>query len=174
VAGTEAESVSISFDNRVEEFTAAERLYYKSTIFAKIDKVVAVLLVFAGVLLIYAVGANWWTLMPFLLAILEWFNLLSPRPLVIRYWFKRNSKLYGTYHLTFTPAGIHWQTKSIDSRIAWDQYTSTLEDNRMWLLMYGKRLYTVVPKRAFTDDNEAARFRSLETQHIIASNEQVA
>jgi hypothetical protein len=107
VAGTEAESVSVSFDNRLEEFIAADRLYYQSTAFAKIDKVVAALLVFAGVLLIYAVGLRWWTTIPFLLAILEWFNLLSPRPLIIGYWFKRNPKLYSTYQLTFTSAGIH-------------------------------------------------------------------
>ena len=86
-----------------------------------------------------------------------------------------NPKLYGTYHLTFAPAGIHWHTKSIDSRIAWDQYTSVLEDNRMWLLMYGKRLYTIVPKCAFKDAEEVARFSSLIVRHICpATNKNAA
>jgi hypothetical protein len=173
VVETEIKAVSISFDNCVEEFIAADHLYYQSTLLAKIDKVVAVLLVFGGLLLIYAAGLRWWTLIPFLLAILEWFNLLSPRPLVIRYWFKHNPKLCGTYHLTFTSAGILWKTKSIDSRIAWDQYTRVLEDSRMYLLIYGKRLYSVVPKREFKDEDESTRFRSLVAKHIVASNQQV-
>src|SRR5262249_42558630 len=94
-------SVSISFDNRVAEHVAADRLYYKSTFWAKGDKVVSGLLVLAGLLLIWTTGPTWWSAIPFGLAILEWFNLLSPRPLVIRYWFRKNPKFSETYHLTF-------------------------------------------------------------------------
>jgi hypothetical protein len=41
----------------------------------------------------------------------------------------------------------------------------------MWLLIYGKRMYSVVPKRAFASDADMTRFRSLVAQHIIASND---
>ena len=52
---------------------------------------------------------------------------------------------------------------------------SVLEDNRMWLLMYGKRLYTIVPKRAFKDAEEVARFSSLIVRHICpATNKNAA
>src|SRR5262245_13216105 len=112
-----ANAVQISFDNIAAEHITADRLYYQTTTFAKIDKVVSVILVLAGCLLLISFGLKWWAFIPFVLAVLEWFNLLSPRPLVRRYWFKQNPKFLETYNLTFDHAGIQFSTKSIDSRI---------------------------------------------------------
>src|SRR5262249_33673529 len=145
----EGESITFSFDNALGDHLAAERLYYKSTVFAKVDKVVAAALFVVGAFSTWAVGARWWTLVFFPMAVLEWFNLLSIRPLVIRHWFKRNPKFSETYHLTLNREGIHFRTKSIDSRISWDHYTKVLEDDRLWLLVYGTRMYSVIPKRVF-------------------------
>jgi hypothetical protein len=167
----ETNAVSISFDNRVEDQIAADRLYYKSTIWPKIDRIVAAVLVLAGVFLISSAGLRWWTVIPFVLAALEWFNLLSPRPLIIRYWFRNNPKFKETYHLTFDDSGIQFRTNSIDARIAWDQYSKVLENDRLWLLVYGSRMYTVIPKRAFVSEDQIARFRSLVTEQIAADRE---
>ncbi len=162
--GMENETISVSFDNALGDHLAAERLYYKSTSFAKIDKVVAAMLVLVGVFSTWGAGARWWTLLFFPLAVLEWFNLLSIRPLVIRYWFKHNPKFSETYHLTLGPEGIRFRTKSIDSRLSWDHYTKVLEDDRLWLLVYGTRMYSVIPKRVFQDESERTRFRALVAQ----------
>jgi hypothetical protein len=162
----ETDAVSINFDNRVEDHIAADRLYYKSTIWPKVDKVAAALLALAGVFLIWVAGVRWWTILPFILAVLEWFNLLSPRPLVIKYWFRKNPKFKERYHLTFDKSGIQFRTDSIDARIAWDHYSKVLENDRLWLLVYGSRMYTVIPKRAFENENQARRFRQLVAKRI--------
>jgi len=164
----ENEAVSLIFDNVVGDHLAAERLYYKSTVFAKVDRVVAVILLLVGSFSTWAAGVHWWTLIFFPLAVLEWFNLLSVRPLVIRRWFKHNPKFSETYHLALDRSGIHFRTKSIDSRVTWDHYTKVLEDDRLWLLVYGTRMYSVIPKRALKGDDEVARFRSLVAQNIAA------
>lgn len=161
-----ANAVRISFDNIVAEYIAADRLYYKSTAFAKIDKFVSVILVLAGCLLLISFGLKWWAFVPFVLAVLEWFYLLSPRPLVRRYWFKQNPKFLETYNLTFDDAGVHFLTNSINSQIKWDHYASVLENDHLFLLFYGKGMYTLIPKRAFKNADEIIKFRSLIDQHI--------
>ena len=167
-------AISVSFDNVLADHLAAERLYYKSTVFAKVDRVVAVILLLVGLFSTWGAGVQWWTLMFFPLAVLEWFNLLSVRPLVIRRWFKHNPKFSETYHLALDRTGIHFRTKSIDSRVTWDHYTKVLEDDRLWLLVYGTRMYSVIPKRALKSDDEVARFRSLVAQNIVARSGQGA
>ena len=170
----ENETVSLSFDNVLADHLAAERLYYKSTVFAKVDKVVAAILLLMGAFSTWGAGAHWWTLVFFPLAFLEWFNLLSVRPLVIRRWFKHNPKFSETYHVVLDPGGIHFRTKSIDSRVTWEHYSKVLEDDRLWLLVYGMRMYSVIPKRVFKGDDEVARFRSLVAQNIVARRGQGA
>lgn len=163
-------AVSITFDNRVAEHIAADRLYYNSTAWAKGDKIAAAVLILAGSCLVYSAGVRWWSVAPFFLAVLEWFNLLSPRPLLRRYWFKRNPKFQETYHLTFDDTGMHFQTASIDSHINWDYYTRVIENDRMWLLMYGSDLYSLIPKRAFKNEEERLHFREFLAQNISASS----
>ena len=108
-------AISISFDNVLAEHLAAERLYYKSTTLAKVDKVVAAILLLVGVLSTFGAGVQWWTLVFLPVGVLEWFNLLTIRPLVIRYAFRRNPKFSETYHLKFDRTGIQFRTNSIDS-----------------------------------------------------------
>ncbi len=155
------ESVRLSFDNTLDDHLAAERLYYRSTIFAKVDKIVAVILVLVGAFSTWAVGARWWTVLFFPVAVLEWFNLLTIRPLMIRHWFRQNPKFRETYHLAFDAKGVEFRTASIDSHVAWDHYTKVFEDDRLFLLVYGSGMYTVIPRRAFSSGEESERFRRL-------------
>jgi len=156
----------VEFDNRLAEHLAAERLYYRSTVWWKLDKVVASVLFVFGVVSIFVVGIRWWTLIWFPLAALEWFNLLSLRPLQVRFFFNRNPKFLERYHLTFSDSGIEFNTKSLQSTLAWTHYTRVLEDDVIILLVYGTRMYTVVPKRVFSDGTQHAQFMSLVRRHV--------
>lgn len=153
--------VVVEFDNRLADHLAAERLYYRSTFLWKMDKVVALLLAAGGIFLVSTVGFRWWTVVWFPVAILEWFNLLSLRPLQIRLFFHRNPKFMETYHLAFSENGIEFKTASLDSKLAWTHYTRFLEDRDVSLLIYGARMYTVIPRRSFANETEHARFVAL-------------
>ena len=142
------DQITLEFDNRLSDHLAADRLDYRTTLLWKIDKVVAVGLACFGVYSVASAGLQWWTAIWFALAVSEWFNLLSPRPLQIRWMFKRNPKFKEAYRLTFTEEGIHFQTASIDSHIAWTHYTRVVEGKEVILLVYGARMYTVIPIRA--------------------------
>jgi len=167
---TNNDTLELTFDNCLGEHLAAERLYYKSTRLSKLDKVVACLLVAVGAYFTWAVGPRWWALIWYPLAVAEWFNLFSLRPLQMMYWFKRNPKLRETYRLTFSSSGLHFRTASIDSRITWSHYTRMLEDSRLFLLLYGSRMYSVIPKRVFASQADLSRFRVLVANNLGQSH----
>lgn len=159
------DAVTVSFQPELADHMAADRLYEGTTRWAAADRVVALTLAATGIGLTIAVGPRWWTLLWLPLAVLEWFHLLTLRPLLARHWFRSNPKFRERYELTFEDAGIHFRTPTIDSKLAWATYDRVLENERVWLLVYGPRMYTVLPKRAF--DVEAARtFVTLVQKHI--------
>lgn len=92
--------------------------------------------------------------------------MLSVRPLQVRFFFKRNPKFLENYHLTFSDSGIDFKTKSLESKLAWTHYTHVLENDVVILLIYGTRMYTVIPVRAFSDGVQHARFMSLVRRHV--------
>ena len=97
---------------------------------------------------------------------MEWFDLLSLRTLQIRLWFKREPKFREEYRLTFAPEQIRFQTASIDSTLQWSHYGRVLEGTSVFLLIYGKGLYTVIPKRSFTSEAHLEAFRTLVKEKI--------
>jgi hypothetical protein len=163
--------IKIEFDHRVEEHVSASRLYYsKRTRWAKTDKVVAFLLVLFGTVLVILVGFQWWSVIWFVLAALEFFNLLSIDPLVVRWQFKATPKFNERNTIVFEHDGIHFRTPTIDARLKWETYSEMLENDEVFLLVYGKRMYSVIPKRAFQGETEKERFRHLIAQRLSAAS----
>ncbi|HEY2760611.1 MAG TPA: YcxB family protein [Pirellulales bacterium] len=158
------DSVFVEFDNELADHLRAGRLYYKSTFWAKGDRFVAILLVVGGAIL--TVVGHWWALLLIPLAVAKWLYLLPPSEFVL--FFKRNPKFLETYHLSFSENGIHFKTESIDSTIAWSHYNKVLEDQNVILLIYGSRMYTVIPKRVFSDASQLKAFREIVARQIGA------
>lgn len=158
---TESAPISISFINELNDHLAAQRLLYSQGFMAKLDKVVAVLLFGFGVYCVAFVGLRWWTIIWFPLAAAEWFDLLSLSKLRTKIDFQRNPKFREEYHLTFSRANIHFKTAAIDSTLQWTHYERVIENPNLFLLVYGKGLYTLIPKRCFGAEAEINRFRAL-------------
>lgn len=159
--------ITIEFDHRLDEHLRARRLYYRETsAFARADKVVAILLAVLGLVSVSLVGPRWWSVIWFVLAPLEWFDLLSIEPLVVRYMFKRSAKFQERTTLSFSEERIHYKTASIDSALAWSVFTGLVEDDELFLLPYrAPRTYAIVPKRAFASEEARAAFRALVRRH---------
>jgi len=77
-----------------------------------------------------------------------------------------NHKFQDPFELTFTQEGIHFSTPTIDSQIDWTFYHYLLEDKEVFLLVYGKWQYSIIPKCAFADASEQDAFRDLARQKI--------
>ena len=77
-----------------------------------------------------------------------------------------NAKLLDQYQLTFSRDGIRFQTTSIDSKLAWSLYTRATEVRDFYLLYWGRRQFTVVPKRAFESAADMQAFEALLVAHV--------
>lgn len=80
--------------------------------------------------------------------------------------FRRESKFRDEYSLTFSPDGIHFRTAHIDSDLAWNLYSRALVDTHSYVLYYGSRTFSVIPKRVFQNAEQQAAFDQLVTQHV--------
>jgi hypothetical protein len=164
------DDITLEFENTLSDHLHAERVYYSYGVLSKIDKAVAAVLVVSGIAMVAIFGARWWCFVPFPLAVAEWFDLFSLRPLQIRVSFKNNPKFRERYHLRFAEDGIHFKTTSIDSKLSWGHYNRFLESDHVFLLVYGKQMYTVIPKSAFKDAAAIERFKSMVKSKLVTEN----
>lgn len=164
---TDLAPITVSFINELKDHIEAQRVLYSRGTLAKVDKVVAVLLCAVGVYFVAAAGLHWWTAFWFPLAVAEWFNLLSLTRWRTSINFKRNPKFRDEYHLAFSRENIHFKTASLDSTLKWTHYEGVIESQDLFLLMYGKGLYTVIPKRCFKSNDQLSAFRTLVNQAIM-------
>jgi len=80
--------------------------------------------------------------------------------------FRSNPKFRDEYALTFSPEGIRFRTVHIDSQLQWSLYTRALIDENSYVLYYGTRDFTVIPKRIFSSAEQQEVFDDLLTQHV--------
>ena len=103
---------------------------------------------------------RWWAILVFLLAPSAWFDLLYP----LRLWItvRQNPMLLtGEYELTFDDQGCYAKTNEYEARRSWSAYTTALESDKMFVLVYGKNRFATVPKRAFSNTEEISQVREL-------------
>jgi len=151
---------TIHFKRTLSDHIHACRVYQAKTRTAKLDKVISVFCFVMGCLTIYNYGIRWWTLGFFPLALVHWFDIVTP----LRVWMsiKRNIKLYtGEYELIFDHEGVHAKSGVLGGYVSWEGYNTVLESDKVFLLVYGRWFYTIVPKRVFADEKEMGVFREM-------------
>lgn len=80
--------------------------------------------------------------------------------------FRSQPEILGEYQLTFSPQGIHFHTEHIDSELKWSLYTRALVDANTYVLYYGARTFTVIPKRVFQSVDQRGSFEELLKQNV--------
>lgn len=86
--------------------------------------------------------------------------------LIPKMTYKQNSKLQEEYYLVFSEEGIKFRTNTIHSDLQWDVYKDFLENEAFFYLCQNKQLYSVIPKRAFKDEEEIQRFQELVCKRV--------
>jgi hypothetical protein len=98
---------------------------------------------------------------PFILAFVLFFVVPRTR-------FRSDPKYSDEYTLQFSDDGIHFKTAQVDALLQWSLYTKVLENERFYILVYGKNMISVIPKRAFLNSNQEAAFNQLLERQIPA------
>lgn len=161
------EVISLRFKYTEEEYIAAMRLYMVRSR----DFIIRLVVCF-----FYMLAATW---------LLAWLELYSQIlllfivalliPLIIgfvgffvmpRQRFRSDPKFEDEYFLQFSDDGIQFKTAQIDALVQWSLYTKVIENDRFYLLVYGKEMISVIPKRAFTDTRQEAVFGNMLARNL--------
>jgi len=154
--------VSISFRYLESDYVRAARAHYADRLRVRLDVCVVVVVGVAGVYLWPSLISKVFLGLSMALA-----AMLIAAFFVIPPWmFRQEPKFRDNYSLTFSSEGIHFQTVHINSQLAWDTYSRALIDVHSYLLYYGSRTFTVIPKRVFQNNQEQEAFDQLLTEHV--------
>ncbi|MEN6520354.1 MAG: YcxB family protein [Armatimonadota bacterium] len=157
-----AENITLKFRYTEQDYIAAMRLWYirVKKLRVKLDGIIALILAVFGAIAWYTFGYS----IEFLIIIVGCvFLLLIFMAMVVipRITFRSQPKFRDEYQLRFTEDGIDFKTQSIDSKLEWSLYSKLVEDDKSYLLIYGKSMFSAIPKRVFANQTEKEAFREL-------------
>lgn len=162
LGGAAQGTIRVSFTYTEEEYVRAVRAFYARVYHTRFNFSLGAFVVLLGVLML-ALGVD--ALFPIiclavglsLLALNVVAHFITPR----RY-YAANPKLRERYELDFSDEGILFRSKGAESRIEWSFYSKVWEMPEFYLLVYGKDMFSVIPKRVFRDDGSQEKsFREL-------------
>jgi hypothetical protein len=161
-----SETVNLSFHYSKRDIVRAMRSDYASRMRPRFDIIMAVILAGVGAYLWHSPSSHWSGVFfvgasaVFVLFLLAAFVIVPPLA------FRLNAKYRDDYSLTFSPDGIHFHTVHIDSELQWGLYSRALVDTYSYILYYGSRTFSVIPKRVFQDAEQERAFERLLAQHV--------
>lgn len=166
----EPETVTLTFRHTEEEYLAAVRLYFWRSKALRLRLIIFFVLISIGLLLL-TMGLNFalplWMQLGFVLlvniALYQGYLTDLPRRI-----FRGDPKFREEYNLICSDAGVTLKTENINSSINWNFYTSVIENDKFYLLIYGKNLasFSIFPKRAFRNNKDEMTFRDMLRRHL--------
>jgi YcxB-like protein len=159
-------TINLSFRYLPRDYVRAVRTHFGSRWRLLFDAGVTTVLAAVGFYLLRSDGDHWTGMV--LLGLSAIFALVLIVGLVILppIVFRKTPKFQDEYSLTFSPSGIQFRTAQIDSQLQWGMYSRALIDAYSYLLYYGPRSYTIIPKRVFQSGQQQAAFERLLAQEI--------
>jgi hypothetical protein len=166
-----SDEVALQYRYSEEEYAQAVRLYFDHTLRleARTDVIACGLAIAAGALCwlfidrsgasLFLAGAGLFGLM-----LTGYVTLIVPKQ-----WYRRDPRLQSEYRLVFRDDGIEFKTDQIDSRLEWSLYQRMIENTRFYVLIYGRNMISVIPKRAFSSPEQEDAFRELVKRHLPVS-----
>ena len=159
-------TVNLSFRYLEIDYVRALRAHYASRLRLRLDIVVAIGLAGIGAYLWRSPDLRWWGVGCVVVSALFGLMLVAAFTVIPRFTFRREPKFRDDYSLTFSADVIHFRTAHIDSQLQWSMYSRALVDTHSYVLYYGTRQFTVIPKRVFQTPEQQQAFEQLLTQHI--------
>ena len=159
-------TIKLSFRYAEGDYVRALRAHYASHLRLRLDIVVTVVGVGIGVYLWRSPGMHWLGLTCIVVGVAFALMLVAAFTVIPQLAFRREPKFRDDYSLTFSPEGIQFRTAQIDSQLQWSIYSRALIDSHSYILYYGSRQFSVIPKRVFQSVEQQEAFEQLLTQHI--------
>jgi len=159
-------TINISFRYAETDYVRALRAHYGQHLRLPLDILFIIVLLGAGAYLWRSPRLHWLGLAGAAVAVLFGMILIAAFTVIPVLAFRREPKFRDDYSLAFSPEGIHFRTAHIDSQLQWSMYSRALVDAHSYILYYGSRQFTVIPKRVFQSADQRQAFEQLLTERI--------
>jgi hypothetical protein len=159
-------TVALSFRYTASDYARALRAHYASHLRLRLDAVVILVTAAAGIYLLRSSGSHWLGIVSLVASGTLALMILAAFTVMPILMFRREPKFRDQYSLRFSSDGIHFHTDHIDSQLRWTMYSRALIDAHSYVLYYGARQFTVIPKRAFDSVDQRDAFERLLTHHV--------
>ncbi|HET9406709.1 MAG TPA: YcxB family protein [Candidatus Sulfotelmatobacter sp.] len=160
------DTIELAFRYSESDIVSAVRAHYRARLRVKLDFVLLIVVAAFGADLWRSPNMHWWGL--FFLGVSAAFAILLFAALMVlpHTAFRFQPRFKDDYSLVFSSEGVHFRTAHIDSQLRWSLYSRALVDADSYLLYYGARSFTIVPKRVFHDRDQQTAFEQLIGKHI--------
>jgi hypothetical protein len=154
-------AVELSFKYTEEEYTSAARAFYLRTPHTKFHFYLGAAVLVCSLLFAALAGDPYLgaTLFVIGLVVMAWRYYAEYA--LPRLHFRRNPKFRDAYELRFGEEGILFRSKGMESRLEWGFYSKVWETPDFYYLVYGRDMFSLIPKRAFRGGRQEAAFRDL-------------
>ncbi|MGH9745289.1 MAG: YcxB family protein [Candidatus Acidiferrales bacterium] len=159
-------TINLCFRYSELDYVRAMRAHYASVLRLKLDIAAIIVTASLGVYFLLTSDSRWYGIGLLGLSVLLALMLLAAFFAIPRVIFRRETKFKDEYFLAFSSERIHFRTQHIDSALQWNMYSRALTDAHSYILYYGTRSFTVIPKRVFKSADEQAAFERLLSQKI--------
>lgn len=166
VAHPENSPINLSFRYTERDYVRALKAHYASQLRLRLDIFITVILAGFGAYALRSPNLHWLGLACVVVAVAFGLLLVAAFTVIPPLIFRREDKFRDEYSLTFSAEGIHFRTAHIDSRLQWSMYSRALIDANSYVLYYGTRQFTIVPKRVFESTEQQRAFEELLAQRV--------
>ncbi|MCK5646347.1 MAG: YcxB family protein [Anaerolineales bacterium] len=160
--------ITIKYNYKISDLIRAYRRYRSKTLMYKIGLALGAICLIVGIWYLVQFNLDTAAVLLFLLALMLAFDLVR----LLRIWlaFKRNEKLYTKeIEVRIEDGGIHSKTDDAESFFKWERFDEVMEDEQFFLLIYGKWMYTIIPKRIFSDPTQMQIVSEMFREHVVKS-----
>lgn len=159
-------AIILSFRYSKIDYVRAMRVHYAEHLHLWLDTCAIVLCAGLALYLWAMTSSHWLGLALFGLSGALALMLLAAFFVIPALTFRREPKFRDEYALTFSQEGIHFKTAHVDSQLQWSLYSSALVGPHSYVLYYGTRSFTVIPKRVFQNTEQQQAFDELLVKHV--------
>jgi hypothetical protein len=159
--GVMEESIDIRFKYTEKEYADAIRWYYLKASRIRFDFIVGILLTLIGSMLWFTDQKNIIYIVLIVAGVLFLGILIFAININPAKTFRNEPKFRDEYFLNFSSEGIVFKTKHISSTLEWNHYIRFNESEKVYYLVYGQFMLTIIPKSAFKTKKDEEEFKRI-------------
>jgi hypothetical protein len=153
--------MNITFKYTEREFRLAMNQSHGDSKRIVIDLIIAIVLFAFGLYLFTSKSYEFYSGFIIAISLLLLFVIIARNYIVPKLIFTREPKYKEEYELSFLEEEITFTAGNMKSILPWNHYIGMKETNDFIFLLYGKKRYTIIPKRVFQGQEEMKRFIDL-------------